>query len=147
MCTRIIEAEDKLNAMDAMDDGDCGSNWRRGAEALMSAVTGGHMNVANPADLLLAISRMLETRMAGTLGSLLSVMFMSFSQTFFKYPASKVLGPAMWVDGLAQGTMAVKAYGMCQPGDRTLLDALVPAVRGMEIILRESKNPVIKLFM
>lgn len=113
----------------------------------MSAVASGQINVTSPADLLHTISRILETRMAGTLGSLLSVMFMSFSQAFFKYPVNIVLGPAMWVDGLAQGTMAVKAYGMCQPGDRTLLDALVPAVRGMEIILRESKNPVIKLFM
>ncbi|XP_015367887.1 PREDICTED: uncharacterized protein LOC107164541 [Diuraphis noxia] len=31
---------------------------------------------------------------------------------------------------------------MSRPGDRTMLDALVPAVRGMEDVLRKSKNPI-----
>jgi hypothetical protein len=48
----------------------------------------------------------------------------------------------MWVDGLRHGITAVEAYGMRKPGDRTILDALVPAVQGMEDVLRKSKNPV-----
>jgi len=142
VCNRIIEAEGRMNAMDETDDGDCGSNWSRGADAVIAAVTAGHVNVASPADTLHSVGRLLETHVAGTLGTLLSVLFRSFSLAFTKHSCRATLGPAMWVDGLRRGVAAVESYGMLQPGDRTMLDALVPAVRGMEEVLRKSKNPV-----
>jgi len=142
VCDRIIQAEGRMNTMDQTDDGDCGSNWRRGADAVRVAVTEGHVNLASPADTFRSIGLLLETRVAGTLGMLLSVLFRSFSLAFTKHSCRTTLGPAMWVDGLRRGVAAVEAYGMCQPGDRTMLDALVPAVRGMEDVLCKSKNPV-----
>uniref|UniRef100_A0A2S2NCP4 Triokinase/FMN cyclase n=1 Tax=Schizaphis graminum TaxID=13262 RepID=A0A2S2NCP4_SCHGA len=142
VCNRIVETESQMNAMDETDDGDCGSNWRRGAEAIRAAVKAGKVDVASPASTLRSIGRLLETHMAGTLGTLLSVLFRSFSLSFSKHSCRASLGPAMWVDGLRHGITAVEVYGMCKPGDRTILDALVPAVQGMEDVLRKSKNPI-----
>lgn len=142
MCDRIVEAEGRLNALDATDDGDCGSNWARGAAALKEAVVAGRMNAARPEDTLRAVSQLMETRVAGTSGMLLAVLFRSWSRTFRDRPSHATTDLATWVDGLGRGVLAVKAYGMCQPGDGTMLDALVPAVQGMSISLRESKNPV-----
>jgi len=142
VCNRIVETESQMNAMDETDDGDCGSNWRRGAEAIRAAVKAGKVDAASPASTLRSIGRLLETHMAGTLGTLLSVLFRSFSLSFSKHSCRSSLGPAMWVDGLRHGITAVEAYGMRKPGDRTILDALVPAIQGMEDVLRKSKNPV-----
>ncbi|XP_025193976.1 triokinase/FMN cyclase-like [Melanaphis sacchari] len=142
VCDRIVETESQMNAMDEADDGDCGSNWRRGAEAIREAITAGKVDVTNPASTLRSIGRLLETRMAGTLGTLLSILFRSFSLSFSKHSCRVSLRPSMWVDGLRHGIAAVEAYGMRQPGNRTILDALVPAVLSMEDVLRKSKNPI-----
>ncbi|KAF0770588.1 dihydroxyacetone kinase 1-like [Aphis craccivora] len=142
VCDRIIEMESQMNAMDETDDGDCGSNWRRGAEAIRASVTSGKVDVTSPASTLRSFGRLLETHMAGTLGTLLSILFRTFSLSFSKHSCRASLGPNMWVDGLRHGIAAVEAYGMRRPGDRTILDSLLPAVQGMKDVLRKSKNPI-----
>lgn len=142
VCDRIIEMESQMNAMDETDDGDCGSNWRRGAEAIRASVTSGKVDVTSPASTLRSFGRLLETHMAGTLGTLLSILFRTFSLSFSKHSCRASLGPNMWVDGLRHGIAAVEAYGMRRPGNRTILDSLLPAVQGMKDVLRKSKNPV-----
>lgn len=144
VCDRIIGTEGQLNAMDAVDDGDCGSNWRRCAEALRAAAAGGQLDTASPAVMMRSVSRLLDTGRAtgGTLSALLSVFCQSCSLSFSKYPNRAQLETSAWMDSLVHGVTAIKVYGMCQPGDRTLLDALVPAIRGMMVAVRGSKNSV-----
>lgn len=144
VCDRIIGEEGQLNAMDAVDDGDCGSNWRLCAEAVRAAAAGGRLDTTSPAAMMRSVSRLLDTGRAagGTLSALLSVFCQSCSLSFSKHLNRAQLETSAWVDSLVQGVTAIKVYGMCQPGDRTLLDALVPAIRGMMIVVRESKNPV-----
>ncbi|CAI6374757.1 unnamed protein product [Macrosiphum euphorbiae] len=108
--------------MDETDDGDCGSNWRRGADAVKVAVT------EWPAPQTLFV------RSAGCLRT-------AWPALWARYCPS-CSGHSHWNLPSIHSVAAVEAYGMRQPGDRAMLDALVPAVRGMEDVLCKSKNAV-----
>jgi dihydroxyacetone kinase len=50
---------------------------------------------------------------------------------FFAAAASALADGMAWPEALAQGVARVQGYGGANPGDRTLLDALIPAVEAL----------------
>ena len=119
VCEHLIAIEQKLNALDAkVGDGDTGSTMAAAARSVCEQL--GNLPLDSGAELSLGLGELLARSMGGTSGVLLSILFTATG-------AALVAG-ADWPAALAQGVERVQFYGGAAPGDRTLLDALLPAV-------------------
>ncbi len=118
----LIAAEAKLNALDAkVGDGDAGTTFAGAARAALADLEG--LPQADPAALCRALAERIGRAVGGSSGVLGSI--------FFAAAAAEFADGAAWPGALAQGVARVQAYGGAKPGDRTLLDALIPAVEAL----------------
>ena len=122
VCEHLIGLEAELNALDArIGDGDTGSTLATGARSLLARV--GHLPSADTAATLAAIGNALSSSMGGSSGVLLSIFFTA---------AGKAVEEGQGVpQGLASGLDRVMFYGGARPGDRTMIDALAPALSAL----------------
>lgn len=119
VCAALVEDEARLDALDArVGDGDTGSTFATAARRLLAGVD--ELPQAEPAALLGAVSDLLATSMGGSSGVLGSI--------FFAAAAGSSSTGAPLPEALRAGVTAVQRHGGAQVGDRTLLDALVPAL-------------------
>lgn len=121
VCTALVEAEADLNALDAkVGDGDTGTTFAGAARAVLKAVDEPSLPLADPAQLSLAVGRVLASAMGGSSGVLLSILL---TTTGTRLEQGDTLP-----DALRAGADAVMEYGGAQVGQRTMLDAVVPAI-------------------
>ena len=121
VCTALVEAEADLNALDAkVGDGDTGTTFAGAARAVLTAADEPSLPMADPAQLSLAVGRVLASAMGGSSGVLLSILL---TTTGTRLEQGDTLP-----DALRAGAEAVSEYGGAQVGQRTMLDAVVPAV-------------------
>lgn len=121
VCTALVEAEADLNALDAkVGDGDTGTTFAGAARAVLKAADEPSLPMADPAQLSLAAGRVLASAMGGSSGVLLSILL---TTTGTRLEQGDTLP-----DALRAGAEAVSEYGGAQVGQRTMLDAVVPAV-------------------
>ena len=117
---KLIEHADELTALDqAVGDGDHGLNMKRGFEAILADC---EAHAAKPfPDMLKGIGTQLVMKVGGASGPLYGTLFMDFAKEVTDPPtldgACKALGAAI---------EAVKARGKSEPGQKTMLDVLVP---------------------
>ena len=123
VCEALIAHEAELNALDArVGDGDTGSTFAVAARAALSEIDS--LPLAAHDRLCAAIGRRLSEIMGGTSGVLLSI---------FAAAAGRALGSGEdWPNALREGLNQMRFYGGASPGDRTMLDALTPAVDSLE---------------
>jgi len=115
-------AEQQLDQLDARSgDGDAGSTFAAGAKAVDGKLANGALSSAEPARLNDELGRLLAHAMGGSSGVLLSILF---TATGTALTAGK-----SWPDALLDGIERVQHYGGAKLGDRTMLDALIPAVQ------------------
>lgn len=120
-----------------MGDGDCGSTFKTGAEAILSDLTTKYdLNV--PHTLAMQMAHTVRRSIGGTSGGLYDV-FLTAAACALKQHASASCGAREWSEAFAAGTAAVKKYGGAAEGCRTMLDALVPAQRAMAGALQEGQ--------
>ena len=118
-CTILIEAQSDLNALDAKSgDGDTGSTLATAARALIDAMD--RLPLADTTQLYRAIGQELSQTMGGSSGVLLAI--------FFAAAGDALANGANTVDALKAGLDRVAQVGGAQPGDRTMIDALQPAL-------------------
>ena len=118
-CTILIEAEKDLNALDALSgDGDTGSTLAGAARALQDALD--RVPIADETELLRAIGGELSQTMGGSSGVLLAIYFAAAGDA----SANGMPRHAALLEGLAR----VQQVGGAKPGDRTMIDALQPAL-------------------
>ncbi|WP_058912617.1 dihydroxyacetone kinase subunit DhaK [Entomohabitans teleogrylli] len=124
--TQTLEAqENRLNALDArVGDGDTGSTFARGAQEIARLHSRHALPLNDTAALLQTIGERLATVMGGSSGVLMSIFFTAAGQ---KIADGQPLAEAL-IFGLGQ----MKHYGGAQPGDRTLIDALEPALGALK---------------
>ena len=123
VCNTLIALEAELDALDAkVGDGDTGSTFATGARAILAAVE--QLPFADPAALCAAISERLSTVMGGSSGILLSIGVAAMG--------AEVSSPPDWPVALRRGVRRIQQYGGAEAGDRTMLDALLPAVAALE---------------
>ncbi|CAN7349828.1 dihydroxyacetone kinase subunit DhaK [Pararhizobium sp. LjRoot255] len=124
ICDRLIALEPELNRLDAKaGDGDTGSTVATGARSIL-AQTGG-LPLADRATLLSVIGETLSTAMGGSSGVLLSIFFTA---------AGRASGDGgSLVGSLLAGLERMTFYGGAHPGDRTMVDALSPALHAMAV--------------
>jgi len=128
ICTTLIALEVELDALDAkIGDGDTGSTFATAARALVADLD--RLPLADPAALCASISERLSTVMGGSSGILLSIGVAAMGASL---AASASGDDAAWTVALRQGLRRIQQYGGASEGDRTMLDALVPAVTALQ---------------
>lgn len=121
----LLALENRLNALDAkVGDGDTGSTFAQGAREIAQLLEQKQLPLDDLSKLLLLIGERLATVMGGSSGVLMSIFFTAAGQ---KLHDGKSLPEAL-LSGLAQ----MKHYGGADLGDRTLIDALQPALEALQ---------------
>lgn len=121
----LIALENRLNALDAkVGDGDTGSTFAQGGREIAQLLEQKQLPLNDLSKLLLLIGERLATVMGGSSGVLMSIFFTAAGQ---KLHDGKSLPDAL-LSGLAQ----MKHYGGADLGDRTLIDALQPALEALQ---------------
>jgi dihydroxyacetone kinase len=119
----LLAREAELNALDAkVGDGDTGSTLAGAARAVLAQLE--KLPLAEPAALCGALGDILSRSMGGSSGVLLSIFFTAAGESLASSPG--------WAAALAAGAARVQFYGGASAGDRTLLDALLPAVAALQ---------------
>lgn len=120
----LVDLENRLNALDAkVGDGDTGSTFAEGAREIIHLLEQGELPLNNTAQLLQLIGERLATVMGGSSGVLMSIFFTAAGQSVHD---GKPLPEA-----LLRGLHQMKHYGGAELGDRTLIDALQPALEAL----------------
>ncbi|MFK5980923.1 MAG: dihydroxyacetone kinase subunit DhaK [Rhizobiaceae bacterium] len=121
-CETLIAAEDKLNALDAKTgDGDTGSTLAGASKALIDAMD--RLPLADHTQLYRAIGQELSQTMGGSSGVLLAIFFTAAGD-------ASSSGMTMQ-DALKAGLTRMQEIGGAQLGDRTMVDALHPALESL----------------
>ena len=117
--------EDELNKLDAkVGDGDTGSTFATGARDIQKQNKGKKLPLNNVADLLGVVGDRLATVMGGSSGVLMSI--------FFTAAGKKVAEGEKLPKALLFGLERMKHYGGADLGDRTMIDALQPALEALD---------------
>ncbi|WP_354692525.1 dihydroxyacetone kinase subunit DhaK [Phytobacter sp. RSE-02] len=120
----LVDLENRLNALDAkVGDGDTGSTFAEGAREIIHLLEQGELPLNNTAQLLQLVGERLATVMGGSSGVLMSIFFTAAGQAVHD---GKSLPEA-----LLRGLHQMKHYGGADLGDRTLIDALQPALEAL----------------
>ncbi len=121
-CTALIEAAANLNALDAKSgDGDTGSTLAGGARALLDEMD--MLPLDDTPALYRAIGQTLSQTMGGSSGVLLAI--------FFSAAGEAGSAGAGVQDALRAGLARMQEIGGARLGDRTMVDALFPALEAL----------------
>ncbi|MCU0483212.1 MAG: dihydroxyacetone kinase subunit DhaL [Chloroflexi bacterium] len=131
---RVAERRDELTDLDAaIGDGDHGINLDRGMAAVLARLDRGELPVHAPGPLLVATGRTLLGTVGGASGALYGRAFMLGGERLATdRPSSD--DPAAAVDA---AVAAIAALGRSRPGEKTMLDALVPAAAAFRAVRAE----------
>jgi dihydroxyacetone kinase len=121
-CEILIGMEGVLNGLDAKSgDGDTGSTLAGAARALIGAMD--HLPLADHTQLYRAIGLELSQTMGGSSGVLLAI--------FFAAAGDAASSGASMRDALWAGLERMQEIGGARLGDRTMIDALQPALEAL----------------
>ena len=121
-CQVLIDAETELNALDAKSgDGDTGSTLATAARALSGALD--RLPLADETQLYRAIGQELSQTMGGSSGVLLAI--------FFAAAGDASASGKDAIGALGAGLDRIRQVGGAGPGDRTMIDALDPALAAL----------------
>ena len=120
LAATVIEHADELTSLDqAIGDGDHGLNMKRGFEAVLATLPG--LADKSLPEMLKAIGMTLVMKVGGASGPLVGTFFMELGKALPEQPVRGDL-----VAATDKAINAVKARGRSEPGQKTLLDVLVP---------------------
>ena len=120
----FTEQRDYLTQLDSdVGDGDHGANLARGFQAIMAKLPS--WEGGEPA----ALFKNVAMTLIGTVGGASGPLYGSFFLDASKAAAGKAeLALADWAAVLDAGVAGVRNRGKAAPGDKTMLDALIPSV-------------------
>jgi len=128
-CEALIAAEADLNTLDAkVGDGDTGTTLATAARALLAGVD--RMPLADHALLFKALGQELGQTIGGSSGILLGI--------FFSAAGTAAENGQDLSGALSLGLLRMQEVGGAHPGDRTMVDALAPAVSALPNGLSEA---------
>ncbi|HEY4725993.1 MAG TPA: dihydroxyacetone kinase subunit DhaL, partial [Actinomycetota bacterium] len=128
-----LEAErDFLTQLDAaIGDADHGVNMHRGFTAVMTKIAG--IEPATPGQLLKTTGRTFVSTVGGAAGPLYGTAFLQAGEVLGDH---ETFGPRLLLDALRASLEGVQRIGAASVGDKTMVDALSPALRAFELELR-----------
>ena len=132
--TTIAEHRTELVKLDtAIGDGDHGTNMDRGMRAAvekLEATEGDDIGA-----LLKAVGMALVSKVGGAAGPLYGTLFLQMGTASAGRDSLDLDG---WAEALEAGVKGVQARGKAVPEDKTMLDALLPAVAALRTAAGES---------
>ena len=128
-----LEAErDFLTQLDAaIGDADHGVNMHRGFTAVMTKIAG--IDPATPGQLLKTTGRTFVSTVGGAAGPLYGTAFLQAGEVLGDH---ETFGPRLLLDALRASLEGVQRIGAASVGDKTMVDALTPALGAYELELR-----------
>jgi dihydroxyacetone kinase len=131
-------AEPLLTDLDSKaGDGDLGLSMTRGAEAIRALGSGAW---ADPPTALTRIGDALRRAIGGSSGPFYATALLRAARTLPAMPT-----PTDWAKSLRAGVEALAELGGAKRGDRTMLDALLPAADVFEASLRRGEGAAVAL--
>jgi len=115
-------------------DPDTGTTLVRGAKAIMERlVEDSGTDWSDAALTVAAIGRTCRRSMGGTSGALYDIFFTAAGGNIRTHPPmSESDVNALWLHAFRAGVDAIMKYGNAKPGYRTMLDAMLPALKALE---------------
>ncbi len=124
----VNEQKDYLNDLDqAIGDGDHGTNVVRGFDEVKAIIP--QLSGQPPKKIMKQVAMTLMSKIGGSSGPLLGTLALQISHAL---PEEDTTPLSAWVMGLEQGIEAIKTLAKAQEGDKTLLDALAPALTALQ---------------
>ena len=126
----IAAQKEALTSLDAaIGDADHGANMHRGMQAVLAEIDkGGH---ADPAALLKQVGMTLVRSVGGASGPLYGTLFLRMAASSTGASDGSLDAPA-FAKALRAGLEGVVARGKAEAGDKTMYDALSPAVDALD---------------
>ena len=132
----IEQHREHLTELDAaIGDADHGSNMDRGMKAAVAALDQAQPTVAGP--LLSKVGMTLVSTVGGASGPLFGTFFLRMGTSLGDTASAS---PQDFAAALRAGLGGVIARGKAEPGEKTMLDALIPAVDALDGALAEQKS-------
>jgi len=136
-CLALTAAQDSLTELDsAVGDGDLGITLARGATAVRQALPG--FPLEDPPETIKALGQTLQRVLGGSSGPLYGVLFLRAASVL---KTKATITPAVWAQSIEEACRAVSELGGAGPGDRTMLDALIPFAETFRTELEKGTTP------
>jgi phosphoenolpyruvate---glycerone phosphotransferase subunit DhaL len=129
----IAENREQLTKLDsAIGDADHGINMHRGMSAALAKLDG--LEPGDVGTLLKTVGMALVSTVGGAGGPLYGTLFMQMGTAT---AGKNELGPDDWRAALEAALAGVQMRGKAEPGDKTMVDALMPGKDALEQALAE----------
>jgi dihydroxyacetone kinase-like protein len=133
---RVAENKEYLTQLDAaIGDADHGINIDRGMRAALLKLDG--VSDDDVGALLKTVGMALVSTVGGAGGPLYGTLFL---QMGIKTAGKSELDPEDWGEALEAAVSGVQARGKAEPGDKTMIDALVPAREAFKAALADGAS-------
>jgi phosphoenolpyruvate---glycerone phosphotransferase subunit DhaL len=120
----------------AIGDGDHGTNMNRGMQKALEKLGG--IEGDDIGATLKAVGMALVSSVGGAAGPLYGTLFLQMGSAT---TGKSELDTAGWADALEAGIKGVQARGKAEPGDKTMIDALLPALEVLRTAQAEGAAP------
>ncbi|WP_372424736.1 dihydroxyacetone kinase subunit DhaL [Salinarimonas chemoclinalis] len=131
----IVENRAYLSEIDGrIGDGDHGVNMAKGFSRAAERLAGRETSLAEALD---ALGQVLMSEIGGSMGPLYGMMFIETAEAI---EDAETIDVAKFASMLRAGLAGVESVGAAKVGDKTMLDALVPAVETAEAAAAEGKD-------
>jgi phosphoenolpyruvate---glycerone phosphotransferase subunit DhaL len=128
-----VEADHLTQLDSAIGDGDHGVNMTRGFSAVVEAVDGSE---EPPGKQLILAGKTLVSKVGGASGPLWGTALRRAGRAV---GSAEALEGTQLVDALTAGLAGVVELGAAEPGDKTMVDALAPAIVALRAALEEGQ--------
>jgi dihydroxyacetone kinase-like protein len=131
--SRVAAERMHLTDLDAaIGDGDHGINLDRGFAALEARLAAGDVSIESPAPILALAGRTITGTVGGASGALYGRALLRAAAAVEAGPIDAGMTVVRVAAALRAAVDAIAALGRSRPGEKTMLDALVPAVAALE---------------
>lgn len=135
-CNAVIGLEDYLNELDAaVGDGEHGSNISTGARTLLEEFKSSHHEELG--DFFEFVGMTIINSVGGASGALYGTFFLRLSDITANKSSADL---AVITDAFTSGLQGIMELGGVKPGDKTLVDALEPAVSSLVVSVKNSDD-------
>ncbi len=132
----VVENKDYLTELDsAIGDADHGINMNRGMQAVLAKMDAG--DAADIGALLKTVGMTLVSTVGGASGPLYGTLFLQMGSSA---AGKHELSGDDWAAALAAGVAGLQRRGKAELGDKTMIDALVPAVEAVKSALADGSG-------
>ncbi|HEY4278023.1 MAG TPA: dihydroxyacetone kinase subunit DhaL [Conexibacter sp.] len=133
--TALAAERDRLNRLDAdIGDGDHGANMTRGFAAAVTRLDGYDGDLAG---VFRSVGMTLLSRVGGAAGPLYGSFFIGLASALRDADAIDAAG---WSSALEAAVAGVQRRGKAEPGDKTMVDALLPARDALAIAVSDGAS-------